>query len=176
MNSEIKIYSYRITLNLFYVHNDTSFDSNDSLNNEEPALTLKEINLFMNDLMDNCEEPRYFHYARSVSYTLTCGNDTDIAETDPFDVEYEDDGILKFSIDLTYEESIDNIKKKILMDSFEDSMMEGKLGNQCLVPSRNKYPIKIDFGVNNSPIYCLDYYELGYIDCRANYAIHVEKI
>jgi hypothetical protein len=167
---------YQITLNLFYVHKENSFSSNDSGQPDEPELSPEEVDIFMKGNMPRSDEPRYLYYAQSVAYTLTCGNRTLSEEDELFDIEYEDGGILKFVIQLDYEETDDTLKRTILLDSFEDSMMEGELGNECLVSSREKHPIKIVNNSNNPSIYCMDYYELGHIDCRANHCIQVKKI
>jgi hypothetical protein len=167
---------YRITLNLFFIHKENSFESCGSNTNDESALNSDEIDKFMKGNMPRFEEPRYLYYAQSVAYGLTCGNNLDIADDQPFDIDYEEGGILKFTIELCHEETLEDLKRKILMDSFEDTMMEGELGNECLVPSREKHPIKIEIDSNMIPIHCIDYYELGHIDCRESHAIRVEKI
>lgn len=167
---------YRITLNLFYVHKENSFGSYGSNSNDEPALSPEEIDEFMKGNMPRFEEPRYLYYAQSVAYNLTCGNNLELADDQPFDIDYEDGGILKFTIELCHEETVENLHRKILMDSFEDTMMEGELGNECLVSSREKHPIKIEIDSQSIPIFCMDYYELGHIDCRESKSIDVKKI
>lgn len=172
---EIEVFSYKITLNLFYIHKENSFDSDDGSAIEEPQLTLEEVDEFMKgSLPDN--SIRYIVYAQNVAHLLTYGNDIEIADIEPFEIEYTDGGILTFCIDLSYEEDIQTIYKTILLASFEDGMMEGMIGNECIVPSRNKYPIKLKHDKLNIPIHTIDHYELGYIDCRENYTIRVEKI
>lgn len=169
-------YLYQITLNLFYVHKENSFLSDESGHVDETSLSPEEVDGFMKGNMPRSDEPRYLYYAQSVSYTLTCGNRTISEEDELYDIEYEDGGILKFIIQLDHEEKEEILKQKILMDSFEDSMMEGELGNECIVPSREKHPIKLVNDLNQLPVYCMDHYELGYIDCRANHCIQVKKI
>ena len=169
-------FCYEIVLHLFYIHKENSFISNGTNTPDEPQLSPEEIDEFMKGNMPRFEEPRYLYYAQSVATTLTCGNDLDLADDQPFDIEYEDGGILKFFITLDYQETEENLKRKILMDSFEDTMMEGELGNECLVSSREKHPIKIEIDSRSLPIYCMDYYEIGHIDCRENRCIHVKEI
>jgi hypothetical protein len=169
------VYTYRITLNLFYVHKENSFLSNDSVS-DEPGLSPEEVDEFMKGNMPRFEEPRFLYYAQSVAYNLIGGNDPEIADDQPFDIDYEDGGILKFTIELPSQQSVSDIFRTILMTSFEDTMMEGELGNECLVPSREKHPIKIEVNSSVSPFHCMDYYELGHIDCRAGHTIRVEKI
>jgi hypothetical protein len=170
------VFSYRITLHLFYVHKENSFSSNVSNSTDEPELSQSEVDEFMKGYMPRFEESRYLYYAQSVANFLIEDNNPELVEDQPFDIEYEDDGILKFTIQLLHEEPIDKIHRKILMASFEDTMMEGELGNECLVSSREKHPIKIEIDSKMLPVYCMDYYELGHIDCRANHTINVEKI
>ncbi len=170
------VFSYRITLHLFYVHNENSFESIDEPDSSEPGLSSEEVDIFMNGNISYFTEPRYVYYARTISYSLICGNNPQIADEEPFDIEYEDGGILKFTIELPYEKPIVKIKNSILMNSFEDTMIEGEIGNECIVRSREKHPIKIELNLNSIPIHCMDYYKLGHIDCRANDSIFVEKI
>jgi len=166
---------YQITLQLFYVHKENSFTDYDPHQTDEPGLTPEEVDQFMKGYMPRFEEPRYLYYAQSVAYGLICENNS--TEDDHlFDIDYEDGGILKFKIRLDNEETEENLKRKILMDSFEDNMMEGELGNECLVSSREKHAIKIEIDLRSIPIFCMDYYELGHIDCREHQCIDVKKI
>lgn len=171
--------TYRIKLQLFYVHSDRSFEDEHGNDNfiDETKLSIEELDTYMNSFTENSVIPRYMRYAQKITDILTKTNNYRNVENYPFDIEYKDNGILEFSTILERERTTEDIKREILMDTFEDELYEGKIGNEYIVPTRQKYPVKyynpeatIQFR------YSMEYLELGKIDCRAGHCIYVQKI
>lgn len=171
--------SYRITLQLFYVHSDKSFEDEDGNDNfiDEPKLTSEEVDIFMKDFAFESVLPRYMKYAQNITTLLSSANNIRITENSPFDIDYEDGGILQFCLSLERERKIEDIKRDILMEDFESNIYQGKIGNECIVHTREKYPVK--YYTPNESIqfkYSMEYLELGKIDCRSSYNIYIERI
>ena len=171
--------TYRITLQLFYVHSDKSFEDESGNDNfiDEPKLSLEELDIFMNGFAPFSIIPRYMRFVQTIADILTKTNNIRVIENYPFDIEYKDNGIMEFSILLERERKIEDMKKDILTEDFENGMYEGPIGNECNVPTRQKYPVKY---YNPEAIiqfhYSMEYLELGKIDCRAGHCIYIQKI
>jgi hypothetical protein len=177
MNSQFL--KYRITLHLYYVHSDKSFEDERGNDNfiDEPKLSLEELDVFMKDFAPHSIIPRYMQYAQNIADIITKPNTIRMVENYPFDMDYDDNGILKFSVMIERERTTDNLKRAILEELFEDGMYEGPIGNECNVPTREKYPVKhwnpeavIQFK------YSLEYFELGKIDCRSSHCIDIRRM
>jgi hypothetical protein len=171
--------NYRITLHLFYIHSNKSFEDEDGNDNfiDEQKLTEEELDIFMKDFTFDSVLPRYMKYAQSITNLLSSGNTIRITENSPFDIDYDDNGILQFSITLERERTIEDIKRDILLECFEENIYEGRVGNECIVPTRQKYPVKYYNPEALIPLqYSMEYIELGKIDCRSNYNIYIQKL